>query len=63
MNYLAHLQLAARTNTSLVGAILGDFIKGRRYLELSAELRVGVRLHRKVDAYTEDNASIRNNYS
>ena len=59
MNYLAHLHLAHVTQTSMVGAMLGAFIKGQRHLELSPDLQLAVRLHRKVDAYTEDDSTIR----
>ena len=59
MNYLAHLHLAHVTQTSLVGAVLGDFIKGQNHLALPPDLQLAVRLHRKVDAYTEDDSTIR----
>ena len=59
MNYLAHFHLAHETQTSFVGAMLGDFIKGRRHLDLENDLRIGVILHRKVDAFTEDDALIK----
>ena len=59
MNYLAHLHLASVTKTSLVGAILGDFVKGQAHLQFPHELRRGVILHRRVDSYTEDSKLIR----
>lgn len=53
MNYLAHLDLANKTKTSLVGAFLGDFIKGDQYLSWQPATQVGILLHRKVDTFTD----------
>ncbi len=53
MNYLAHLHIAAHTRTSLVGAFMGDFVKGRAWQQLPAELAQGVRLHRHVDSWID----------
>jgi acyl carrier protein phosphodiesterase len=58
MNYLAHLHIAEKTGTSMVGAMLGDFVKGRRHFDLAPELKQGVILHRKTDAFTEDDPVI-----
>lgn len=56
MNYLAHLQLARVSNTSPAGNLLGDFVKGPVPTELSAELALGIRLHRRVDVFTDSHA-------
>ncbi|WP_051333628.1 ACP phosphodiesterase [Aliagarivorans marinus] len=53
MNYLAHLHIAAHTHTSLVGAFMGDFVKGRAWQQLPTELAQGVRLHRHVDSWID----------
>lgn len=53
MNFLAHLQLAELSDTSLVGNLLGDFVKGTVPDDLAPELAIGIRLHRRVDAYTD----------
>lgn len=53
MNFLAHFHLATITQTSLTGALLGDFLRGQQHLELAPELELGVRLHRKVDVLSE----------
>ncbi|TQV87052.1 ACP phosphodiesterase [Aliikangiella coralliicola] len=54
MNYLAHLYLADISNTSLVGNFLGDFVRGRlEQTDLSPEYKLGVRLHRKIDVFTD----------
>lgn len=53
MNYLAHLQLAQVSATSPAGNLLGDFVKGAVPDDLAPELAVGIRLHRRVDAFTD----------
>jgi acyl carrier protein phosphodiesterase len=58
VNYLVHLYLADRSQSSLVGNLLGDFVKGP--LEgVLPEFRAGVALHRAVDTFAEGHASFR----
>ena len=59
MNYLAHLYLSDRDPDSLVGSLMGDFLKGRVGDDLAPAVRRGVILHRKVDAYTDSHPVIR----
>lgn len=54
MNHLAHALIAVRTDTSIVGNLLGDFVKGRPEGAWHGELLRGIRLHRAVDAYVDD---------
>mgnify|MGYP003652602573 FL=1 len=54
MNYIAHIHIAHHTQTSLLGNFLGDFVKGQALNDLPAELATGVRLHRKVDLFTDN---------
>ena len=51
MNYFAHLHIAAITNTSWVGNLLGDFPVDASRLE--ADLLAGWRLHQKVDVMVD----------
>lgn len=53
MNYIAHLHIANITDTSFVGNFLGDFVKGQDLSEVATHLHQGIRLHRKVDVYTD----------
>lgn len=53
MNYFAHLHLAHISQTSLTGNLLGDFIKGSKLSHLPKELELGIRLHRKIDSFTD----------
>ena len=54
MNYLAHLHIAKKTNTSYIGNLLGDFVKGGiQYLDFEHEIKRGIALHRAVDVFTD----------
>lgn len=53
MNYLAHLYLAEDSPESLVGNFLGDFVKGQAINLYSDAIQKGIKLHRKVDSYTD----------
>lgn len=53
MNHLAHFHLAGDDDALVVGALLGDYLKGPLEGRVSAPLELGVRLHRRVDAYMD----------
>lgn len=53
MNFLAHLWLADRTQTSLAGSVLGDVVRGADLSPYPDDIALGIRLHRKVDAATD----------
>jgi acyl carrier protein phosphodiesterase len=53
LNYLAHLHLAAKTQTSFSGNFLGDFVKGNPDGLYSEQIVEGIRLHRYVDGFTD----------
>jgi acyl carrier protein phosphodiesterase len=52
VNFLAHCALGSGHPHYLVGGFLGDFIKGGVPVHLPARIQVGVRLHRRIDAYS-----------
>lgn len=66
MNYLAHLYLAAEpadlskrqasladgSDESLVGSLLGDFVKGNGYHSYSPGIRRAIHIYRRIDAYS-----------
>ena len=59
MNYLAHLHIAKQTNTSYIGNLLGDFVKGGiQYLDFEQEIKRGIALHRAVDVYTDQHSFV-----
>lgn len=70
MNFLAHCLLAQRAATVLdrsaeetrmliAGGFIGDFLKGPVSADLPAALGLGVRLHRRIDAYSNQHEAIR----
>ena len=54
MNHLAHFLLAGDNEGLRVGALLGDYLKGPLRQNLPREIEHGVRLHRRIDAFTDD---------
>lgn len=59
MNFLAHCVLARSHPDLIVGGFLGDFIKGRISEELPPRIADGVRLHRRLDAYSAHQPEIK----
>jgi acyl carrier protein phosphodiesterase len=59
MNYLAHLFLADDTTDSMVGSLLGDFVKGSVADRFGLEIKLGIELHRKVDVFTDSHPVVR----
>jgi acyl carrier protein phosphodiesterase len=54
MNYLAHLFLAKDSTESLIGNMMGDFVKGSIHGKYhNKEIVKGIQLHRKVDCFTD----------
>lgn len=58
MNHLAHFHLAWPEKALLAGALEGDYRKGPLGTEIPANLARGVRLHRVVDAYTDQHPDL-----
>lgn len=65
MNYLAHFHLAACARQTpdpqglLVGALLGDFVKGPLRGDWPADWERGIALHRRIDALTDSHPEVR----
>ena len=70
MNFLCHSEIAlyvarethlpqSTVNGLLAGAVLGDFSKGRIQDSWDRELSLGIKLHRKVDAISNQNKAIK----
>lgn len=59
MNYLAHVFLSSPTDEAVVGALLGDFVKGPLGDRYSPGVRAGILLHRRIDRYTDTHEIVR----
>jgi len=53
MNYLAHIYLAEESDESVIGNLLGDFVKGPVGDEFTPGIAKGIITHRKVDVFTD----------
>lgn len=53
MNYLAHFHLAQHSDASIVGALLGEYVKGPLRGEWRSDWEQGMRLHRRIDAFSD----------
>ncbi len=59
MNYLAHLYLSGDYRDIMIGNFIGDAVKGRDYEKYSAGIIEGIKLHRKIDAFTDNNEIVK----
>ena len=57
MNYLAHLYFSQPTPTAWAGSLMGDFVKGEIAPCYPPDLIAHLRLHRRLDAYTQQSVS------
>lgn len=54
MNFLAHLVLAGDEDALRLGAMLGDFVRGKAPLAaFDPDVRTGILLHRHIDTHTD----------
>ncbi|NQD93571.1 DUF479 domain-containing protein [Pseudomonas sp. CrR25] len=53
MNYLAHLHLGGDAPAQLLGSLYGDFVKGTLAGQWPADIEAAIRLHRRIDAFTD----------
>lgn len=53
MNYLAHLHLGGDAPPQLLGSLYGDFVKGPLAGRWPTEIEAAIRLHRRIDAFTD----------
>lgn len=60
MNFLAHLHLASLANSSLLGNLLADFVRGNPEPVYSADVADGIMLHRRIDSLTDALPQVRN---
>jgi len=53
MNYLAHLHLGGPQPAELLGSLYGDFVKGPLQGRWPADVEAAIRLHRRIDVFTD----------
>lgn len=53
MNYLAHTLLSHQSAEAILGALLGDFVKGPITAAYPSQVGDAIRLHRLIDRYTD----------
>lgn len=59
MNYLAHLHLGGPRPADLLGSLYGDFVKGPLQGRWPADIEAAIRLHRRIDAFTDSHPLVR----
>jgi acyl carrier protein phosphodiesterase len=59
VNHLAHFHLSDGDNGLIIGALLGDHVKGLLKGAYPASWEQGIRLHRSIDAFTDRHREIR----
>lgn len=59
VNFLAHIYLSSSTPESILGAVLGDFVKGRLGDRFTPGVREAIRVHRAIDSYSDAHPVVR----
>lgn len=59
MNFLAHLHLASLANSSFLGNLMADFVRGTPEDQYSVPVAAGIRLHRRIDTLTDSHPLVR----
>lgn len=59
MNFLAHLHLAQLANSSLLGNLMADFVRGNPQHDFADDVVSGIRLHRRIDVLTDSQAEVK----
>lgn len=53
MNFLAHAYLSFNDPEILIGNMIADLVKGKQIEEYPERVKEGIRLHRKIDSFTD----------
>lgn len=59
MNYLAHAYLSFNDPDLLLGNMISDYVKGKTQYNYSPAVQKGIRLHRAIDAFTDNHPATR----
>ncbi len=53
MNFLAHIYLSGEDDGVRLGNFIGDWIRGKKYLNYPQRIQKGILLHREIDTFTD----------
>ncbi|SMO59442.1 Acyl carrier protein phosphodiesterase [Saccharicrinis carchari] len=59
MNFLAHIYLSGNPGPLMIGNFIADFVKGKQVERFAPEIQDGIRLHRKIDAFTDSHPVVK----
>jgi len=59
MNYLAHAFLSEQNPLSIIGNVMGDFVKGRPSESYDGEILKWIIIHRRIDFFTDSHSIFR----
>lgn len=59
MNILAHLHLATLANSSIIGNVAADFVKGDPYQQFPQVIADGIMLHRRLDKQVDQMTEVK----
>lgn len=54
MNFLAHLHLATLSESSLIGNLVADYVRGDPYKQYNATIADGMMMHRRLDKLIDE---------
>ncbi len=58
MNFLAHLFLSPSDEEVLIGNFIADSVNNRQMKDFSEKIQEGIRLHRRIDHFTDSHPSV-----
>ena len=53
MNFLAHTYLSGCNEEIIVGNFMGDYVKGRNYMNFPEQVKKGILVHQDIDTFTD----------
>ena len=59
MNFLAHLYLSGENKEIAIGNFIGDYVKGRQYLNYPPGVQKGIIAHRNIDTFTDSHPMVK----
>jgi len=59
MNFLAHAHLSGENDEILFGNFVADAVKGNELMNYEGDIRLGIRIHRKIDVFTDRHETFR----